>query len=187
MFERLLGKIAVALAKFKIPYMIIGGQAVLLYGEPRATQDIDITLGLGVEEVSRLLAALKALKFRCLVPDAEAFAKETMVVPALDPVSGIRIDFVLSFSEYERAAIGRARRVKVGRVFVRFVSLEDLVVHKMVAGRPRDLEDIESVLLKNPRYDAAFIRECLKDLDLALDSDLASRFKLIEKGLRISR
>ncbi|GAH87084.1 unnamed protein product, partial [marine sediment metagenome] len=25
--------------------MIIGGQAVLLYGEPRLTRDIDVTLG----------------------------------------------------------------------------------------------------------------------------------------------
>jgi hypothetical protein len=69
---------------------------------------------------------------------------------------------------------------------VRFASLEDLVIHKIVAGRPRDLEDIESVLLKNPRYDAAFIRECLKEFDLALDSDLTERFKSIKKGLRIS-
>jgi len=29
--------------------MVIGGQAVLLYGEPRLTRDIDITLGIGVE------------------------------------------------------------------------------------------------------------------------------------------
>ena len=41
MFARLLGKIATALNKFKIPYMVIGGQAVLVYGEPRATKDID--------------------------------------------------------------------------------------------------------------------------------------------------
>ncbi|MCX6559411.1 MAG: hypothetical protein NTZ26_02745 [Candidatus Aminicenantes bacterium] len=187
MFERLLGKIAAALNKHKIPYMVIGGQAVLVYGEPRATKDIDVTLGLGIEGLPRLLDVLKAAKFRCLVPDVEDFAKKTMVVPALDPTSGIRIDFILSFSEYERTAIGRARRIKVGRAFVSFASLEDLVVHKMVAGRPRDIEDIESVLLKNPHYDAAFIRERLKEFDIALDSDLSSRFKMIENGLRAAR
>jgi hypothetical protein len=187
MFERLLARIAGVLSKRKIPYMVIGGQAVLLYGEPRATRDIDITLGLGIEGLPQLLAALKALKFRCLVPDAMDFAGRTMVVPALDPASGIRVDFILSFSDYERAAIGRARRVKLGRAFVRFASLEDLVVHKMVAGRPRDLEDVESVLLKNPRYDGAFIRGCLREFDRALDSELAARFKTIEKVLRASR
>ncbi len=43
MFEHLLAKIATALNKAEIPYMVIGGQAVLLYGEPRLTKGIDIT------------------------------------------------------------------------------------------------------------------------------------------------
>lgn len=46
MFEQLLKKIAQALDKGGIPYMIIGGQAVLLYGEPRLTRDIDIILAI---------------------------------------------------------------------------------------------------------------------------------------------
>ncbi len=45
MFEELLKKIGLALDENAIPYMVIGGQAVLLYGEPRLTRDIDITLG----------------------------------------------------------------------------------------------------------------------------------------------
>ena len=187
MFARLLGKIATALNKYKIPYMVIGGQAVLVYGEPRATKDIDVTLGLGIEGLPRLQDVLKAAKFRCLVSNAEDFARKTMVVPALDPASGIRIDFILSFSEYEREAIGRARRVKVGRTFVCFASLEDLIVHKMIAGRPRDLEDVESLLLKNPKCDAAFICDRLKEFDEALGSELSSQFTSIGKGLRSSR
>ena len=45
MFEEILSNIGSSLKKHNIPYMIIGGQAVLLYGEPRLTRDIDITLG----------------------------------------------------------------------------------------------------------------------------------------------
>ena len=48
MFQKLLKKIANELSAHNIPYMVIGGQAVLLYGEPRVTKDIDITLGGGV-------------------------------------------------------------------------------------------------------------------------------------------
>jgi hypothetical protein len=44
MFEKLLSKIGRCLDKHSLPYMIIGGQAVLLYREPRLTRDIDITL-----------------------------------------------------------------------------------------------------------------------------------------------
>ncbi len=35
MFEKLLAGLAASLKRYGIPYMIIGGQAVLLYGEPR--------------------------------------------------------------------------------------------------------------------------------------------------------
>ena len=39
MFEELLSRISASLNKHSIPYMIIGGQAVLLYGEPHLTRD----------------------------------------------------------------------------------------------------------------------------------------------------
>jgi uncharacterized NAD-dependent epimerase/dehydratase family protein len=50
-FQRLLKKIAASLDKNRIPYMVIGGQAVLLYGEPRLTKDVDIILGVGPDTI----------------------------------------------------------------------------------------------------------------------------------------
>ncbi|MGB3565055.1 MAG: hypothetical protein WBH85_09195 [Thermoanaerobaculia bacterium] len=44
MFGSLLERIALALDNADLPYMVIGGQAVLLHGEPRLTRDIDITV-----------------------------------------------------------------------------------------------------------------------------------------------
>ena len=40
MFDKTLARIGASLEKAGIPHMIIGGQAVLLYGEPRLTRDI---------------------------------------------------------------------------------------------------------------------------------------------------
>jgi hypothetical protein len=48
MFTPLLERIALGLEKRQIAYMIIGGQAVLIYGEPRLTRDMDVTLGVGL-------------------------------------------------------------------------------------------------------------------------------------------
>ena len=41
MFREILSKIGLCLHNHSLPYMIIGGQAVLIYGEPRLTRDID--------------------------------------------------------------------------------------------------------------------------------------------------
>jgi len=60
MFEKLLSDIGNHLGLAGIPYMVIGGQAVLLYGEPRLTRDIDITLGLGIDDLEKLIKYLPA-------------------------------------------------------------------------------------------------------------------------------
>jgi hypothetical protein len=64
--------------------MIIGGQAVLLYGEPRMTRDIDVTLGLDTDRLGDLLGAVRELALKPLPDDVESFVKETMVLPTLD-------------------------------------------------------------------------------------------------------
>jgi hypothetical protein len=51
MFKELLVSIARKFKENNIPYIIIGGQAVLLYGEPRITKDIDITIGMNIDKV----------------------------------------------------------------------------------------------------------------------------------------
>jgi hypothetical protein len=125
--------------------MVIGGQAVLLYGEPRLTRDIDITLGVGVRELNKLKRTISSLGLKILVERDEEFVKSNMVLPTLDEKSGIRVDFIFSFSPYERQAIERAKDIKLGRSLVKFASLEDVVIHKVIAGRARDLEDIIAV------------------------------------------
>ncbi len=152
-----LKKLSTALAKANIPYMVIGGQAVLIYGEPRFTKDIDLTLGVGVEGLETILGVTKKLGLKVLVDDPDAFVRKTMVLPASDERSKIRVDFVFSFSPFERQAIKRAKRIKIGHVFVKFATLEDVVIHKIFAGRPRDLEDVRTILLKNPKYDKAYM------------------------------
>ena len=178
MFERLLERIARALDSIRLPYMVIGGQAVLLYGEPRLTKDIDITLGADLERLPDLLSLLQSLQFKPLA-DPDTFTRKTMVLPCSDPSTGIRIDLIFSFSPYEQQALTRVTTVKIGETAVRFASVEDLIIHKMIAGRSRDLEDIKSVLLKNPAMDLAYIRHWLRDFAAAVHETYVERFEQI--------
>lgn len=177
MFEALLARLAAALDRAGIPYMVIGGQAVQLYGEPRMTRDIDLTLGLDTDGLPRVLALCVEVGLKVLVTDEERFVRDTMVLPAQDEKSGIRVDFVFSFSEYEQLALERARVEKLKGQPVRFASLEDLVVHKVVAGRARDLEDVRAILVKNPGFDREYIEQWLAELDKALSTDHLAVFR----------
>ena len=184
MFQRILRKLARELKQASIPYMVIGGQAVLLYGEPRLTRDIDVTLGIGVDELARIKKALPAMGLKVLVKKDQEFVKRTMVLPTKDRESDIRVDFIFSFSPYERQAIGRARDVKIGRTTAKFASLEDVVIHKVISGRPRDLEDIRSILVKNPKYDSDYISAWLKEFDRSRNQNFLKTFKKTEEEIR---
>ncbi len=168
MFRELMGSIARELDQAGIPYMIIGGQAVLLYGEPRLTRDIDITLGIGTDEFPRLLAIAASLGLKPLPEDIKSFVEKTMVLPLLDDATGIRVDFIFSFTPYERSAIERAARVELDGYPLSFASPEDVIIHKIFAQRPRDLEDVRTILLKNPGVDLDFIRTWLSRFEDAL-------------------
>ena len=183
MFERLLKKIAIQLKKGAIPYMVIGGQAVLLYGEPRLTRDIDITLGMGVNGLDKIKKIIKAIGLKILVKKEKEFVEQNMVLPTLDKKSGIRVDFIFSFSPYERQAIERGKDIKLGRTLVKFASLEDVVIHKVIAGRARDLEDVRSILLKNPKYNLDYIKKWFKEFDQSLDENFLKVFRGIKKDL----
>jgi hypothetical protein len=167
--------------------MVIGGQAVLLYGEPRLTRDIDVTLGLGTDGLPRILEVARSLGLVVLPEQPAEFVRETMVLPASDPESGLRVDFIFSFSSYEQEALARAVEVTQGSVAVRFATLEDVVIHKIIAGRPRDIEDVRSVLLRNPTYDQAYVLRWLMDFDQALTRDFAATFRRIAAESKTGR
>ena len=133
MFELLIKKLAKGLDKLKIPYMIIGGQAVLLYGMPRLTRDIDITLGLDIDSLPVVKKICSKLKLKIKPEDAEGFVKKTMVLPVEDPKTKIRVDFIFSFSDYEKKAISRAVKVKIKDYYAHFASPEDIIIHKIFA------------------------------------------------------
>jgi hypothetical protein len=184
MFTQLLERIALGLEQRQIPYMVIGGQAVLIYGEPRLTRDIDVTLGAGPERLADLLGFAEASEWRILVEAPQAFVQRTMVLPCLDPPSSIRIDFIFSHSPYEQQAMKRVRRVSIGKASVCFAAAEDVIVHKIIAGRPRDLEDVRSILLKNPGLDREYIRQWLAEFDRSLATSHAQSFEQLAQSAR---
>ena len=167
MFEKILARAAKCLKASKIPYMVIGGQAVLLYGEPRLTRDIDITLGVDTDDFGKVLATVKEISLHPIPDDAEEFAKKTMVLPAIDEKTGVRVDFIFSFTPYETQAIKRSKNIMMAGQRVHFASREDVIIHKIFASRPQDIDDAKNIIIKNPDIDAGYISIWLKKFDAA--------------------
>lgn len=175
--ETLIVKIAKILDKNNIPYMIIGGQAVQIYGEPRLTKDIDITIGLNVDSYKLLIDVIEKIALIPLIKDIENFIKETYVLPTYDKKTDFRIDFIFSFSEYEKIALSRVNKIKIKNYEIKFASLEDLIIHKIISGRERDIEDIKKIILKNKEFDKEYIQKWLYEFQNILNENLIEKFK----------
>ena len=180
-FEKILSDLATTLERAGIPYMIIGGQAVLVHGEPRLTNDIDVTLALEPIEAEKILELLPSIHLVPLVDRVTEFLQETFVLPAQHEETGIRVDFIFSLSDYEREAIARAVTTRIGSAKVRVATVEDVIIHKLVAARPRDIEDVRGLLAKNPQYDEQYILKWMREYDRELETDLEITFDKIRK------
>lgn len=165
MFEQILHRIAEALDRNHISYMVIGGQAILIYGIVRSTRDIDITVGVGTDKLADMLDICRQTGLDVLCENPEDFARDTMVLPAIDSKSRVRIDFMFSFSRYEETALKRAETKNRDGYPVKFASLEDIIVHKVVSGRAVDMEDIRGLLAKSEKaVDFSYIRQWLLEI-----------------------
>lgn len=141
-----IASLARALAEARFSFMLIGGQAVLVHGRARLTEDVDITLGAGPERLPELLELCRTAALRPLPADVDRFVAETFVLPARHAATGLRVDFIFSTTPYEAQAIAHAGRIMLHGEPVPVATAEDLILHKLFAARPRDLEDADSVV-----------------------------------------
>lgn len=180
MFEKLISKLGLFLSKNKIPYMIIGGQAVLLYGIPRLTKDIDITLGVSTERIADIARICQSAKLKILPEAYKDFVDKTFVLPVKSETTGIRVDFIFSFTPYEEQAIKRSKKVIIDNTSVNFASVEDVIIHKIFAGRPRDIEDAMNIIIKNMEIDIDYIKKWLLEFDKTVEgANFSGSFKQV--------
>ncbi len=168
-------------------WYLFGAQAVQVWGTPRLSADVDVTVRLpSGEDAASLVTALRDAGFDLRVADADDFVARTRVLPFVHRPSRIPVDVVLAGPGPEEEFIARARRVSLAGVSVPVLSPEDLVVTKILAGRPKDLEDVRGILREQgDAFDLTRVRELLRLLEAALgQSDLVPLF---EEQLAASR
>jgi hypothetical protein len=159
-----------AFESLSIRYAIIGGIANAVWGEPRATIDVDVTVAVDEDELPTTVPAI-AQRFRVPVPDPVAFVQQTRVLP-LDTADGVRIDVIFALLPFELDAIRRAKDVTIADRTVQVVTPEDLILMKIISERPRDVADAEAIVRRRlAELDLAYLEPRIRELATALDSD----------------
>ena len=163
-------------------WYVFGAQAVIAYGVPRLSADVDVTLQLVPAEPKRFVRDMEAAGFVLRVDDPE-FVRRTRVMPFVHLATAMPLDVVLAGSGLEEEFLDRAQVVDVGGAIVPLIDAGDLVIAKVLAGRPKDLEDARGLWsLRGRDLDPGRIRRMLKLLEEALSqSDLLSGFESIQK------
>lgn len=152
-----------ALNEAGIKYLLAGGLAVVAHGYVRFTADIDIILGMGKKNLINAMQVFETLGYKPRAPvklndfvsaekRTEWIDKKGLTVFSLwnpdEPATEIDI-FVKSPVNFEAAyAMGEDFNL-FDNVTVKTLGLEDLLVLKKQAGRPKDLDDIEKLILIN--------------------------------------
>lgn len=127
-----------------IAYIVLGGQASILYGVPRSTNDVDILIRKDRENVQRLIQALGKIGFGIA---KELAVDEILKAPVFSFMDQIKIDVFTDLSgvgAYEDA-IGSVVRHSYRDTPIPTLSLEKLIASKEAIGRWQDRADVEAL------------------------------------------
>jgi hypothetical protein len=156
-----------------IDYMIVGSLAVIVYGEPRLTRDMDLVADIPPQKVQALAGVFPEPRY--YLPPVEILAEEVAshgYFNALDIPSGLKIDFVVRRkSAHAVEEFTRRRRIEIAPgLSPWFASPEDVIIKKLDFYRQGESEkhlvDIRGILAHTP-VDENYLRQWIDRLGLA--------------------
>jgi len=157
-----------------VPMALMGGLAAAAWGHVRATHDVDLLVAVQANEFDRVAEALTAgglrPKGRELIRDLGTMRIAQFLYEPPDSFVDVQVDLLLAECEYQRSALARrvptllegmSRNLDV-------LSCEDLVLHKLLAGRIVDRADAAALVRANrPGLDFDYMRVWIAKLDVA--------------------
>jgi hypothetical protein len=147
-----------------IVYALMGGLAVRLYGIPRPTYDLDFTIALDRNALPDLFHDLQTLGYTIPESYTRGWIDEVAGMPILKiqvylEGRNLDVDVFLAESEYQQTLLSRRRHEMMEEgLFGWVVSLEDLILLKLIASRPRDLADVADILFLHGPLDEQYLR-----------------------------
>lgn len=183
----LLADLSGAFAVLKLPWYLFGAQAAIIYGAARLTADVDVTVRApGTPAVADWLVVLEQHGFDPRFVE-HRLIEQTRVLPLIHRETGLPTDVVLAGPGLEDDFLRRSVIRDLDGVAVRVIEITDLVILKVLAGRPKDVDDVTALLRINDTINDARAREVLGLLETALGrSGLLAGFEAARTGSRRS-
>ena len=165
-YEEVAKRMIRVLKAAKVPYMIVGGLAANYYGCPRATYDLDLVVKLEEAEAKRLVRLASRAGFRVHEQEVLMLTKAGNRFVMESPEK-YRVDFWPAKTELDREMFGRRKRARVFGVQVWISTPEDLILQKLRSARPRDLDDVQAMLIRHSnKLDMGYLEKKVAELDL---------------------
>lgn len=167
--DRALREVVAELDRMSVPYAVMGGLAVRVYGIPRATYDVDFTVSIPRQRLKELFQRVESLGFTVPEIYESGWVDEIAGMPLVKfrlylQQHGIDIDVFLAESPFQEELISRRVAADVEGTRFWLVSPEDLILLKLIASRPRDLADIGDVLFTQRQLDEGYMRHWASEL-----------------------
>jgi hypothetical protein len=142
-------------------YLLYGGLAAGLWGEPRYTEDVDVVLFVPERHAYRFLRTAAKHGFSV---DENLAIQQIQVsgwarLPLGDPKSPWHLDLTLGDSPFDKSALQRRRQVELFDRKVWVASPEDLLIYKLVSWRDRDVMDANAISKRQKALDLAYLRK----------------------------
>jgi len=168
-FRAALDALAASMNAFGVPWMVIGGVAVIAAGVPRETIDVDATVLGRLSDIDALLSALARNGIVPRIENVQQFVRESQVLLLEHEESGVTLEVSLAWLPFEEQALARAQLLNVEGLDVPVAQPEDLIVYKATAWRERDQSDIRRLLILHPSIDINRVRALVVDIAQVLD------------------
>lgn len=130
-----------ALTSTGTQYVLIGGHALAVHGEPRFTEDLDVFVKPTLANARRVVRALAEFGFGSIAPDPVEMARPGLVWMLGRKPRRIDILTGISGVTYEEASRG-SLKVRIGIALVNVIGRSALIKNKVASGRPKDLADV---------------------------------------------
>jgi hypothetical protein len=163
------------LQRGRVPYVVIGAWALSMWGQPRATVDLDFLVLVKEGKLDRLIS----LMARVGMEVDETWQRWNPLLRGSQvrfQYRGVAIDFLCPRDRHDREIFRRKLKKRIGKKYCWVVSPEDFILQKLKVGRPRDFEDALSVVERlGEILDRNYLREWAAELGVTAELDYVTR------------